>query len=237
VNPGALERCLDELWILRREWHEQLARPILQREIASREIRLKDRRIRLLFQILQELVLAREQLASSNAHQRDGCVVAVTSVAKDVAITAVDREDDRRFLHALEMLKRVAQFGRPLEIQRLGGELHALANTPRDLLRASLENYQHLVDHRAILALRLRENTRRLTALDVIIEARPLRHLPRHVEITRAHGEDPLHDVECAAHRTDIGIWTEVPAPVVDQMPSHPHTRERLSHRDLDVRV
>src|SRR6185312_7407914 len=113
--------------------------------------------------------------------------------------------------------------GGALEVERLRRELHPLTHAARDLLRVALEEDEHLVDHRAILALRLRENARRLASLDEVVEARPLRHLLRHVEVARADREDALHHIERSAHRADVGVRSEVAAAVVDEVACHPY--------------
>ena len=94
-------------------------------------------------------MLARQQLAAANAHQRDRRIVAVARVADDVAVAAVDRQHDRRFVHRLEMPERVAQLGRALEVERGRRVVHALAHASRHFVRTPLEKDEHLVDHRA----------------------------------------------------------------------------------------
>src|SRR5206468_4253962 len=78
---------------------------------------------------------------------------------------------------------------------------------------------------------------RRLAPTNVIVETRTLGHVLRHVVVARADGEYPLDDVERASHRADIGVWSEVPATVVDQPSRDVYARERLVDGDLDVRV
>src|SRR5512135_2519262 len=77
VNLGALERRLDQLAVFRLERNQQLTRAILERQVASRQIRLKDRGISLFLEILEKLMLAGEELAATNSHERHDRVVAV----------------------------------------------------------------------------------------------------------------------------------------------------------------
>ena len=95
-------------------------------------------------------MLARQQLAAANAHQRDRRVVAVARVADDVAIAALDR-------HARPPALPSARDGRSASRSSAArskssdsdAELHALAHAPHHFVRAPVEKDEHLVDHRA----------------------------------------------------------------------------------------
>src|SRR5204863_2643260 len=115
--------------------------------------------------------------------------------------------------------------------------LHFFLNTADNFVRTPRQEEYDLVDHRPIVLLRLRENARRLAALDVVVEARALRHLRRHVVIAAAHGEDLFHDVERAPHCTDVSVGAKVAGPIVFQTSRYKDSRERLLDRDFDVRI
>ncbi len=232
-----LERYLDELAFVGVERDEELRRAVVEPQIAAREVQLEGRRVGFPFDVLEKLLFAREQLAAADSHQRDRRVVAVTRIAQHVTVAAVDRQHDRRLGHRLEVVKRVAQLGGPFEVERRRCFVHPPPDPAGDFIRPPLEEDQHLVDHRRVLGLRLCQDARRLAAMDVVVEAWPLRHLLRHVVVARAHREQTLHDIERAAHRADVRVRAEVLAPVVDQPARDQHARERLGDRDLDVRV
>ncbi len=235
VRP--LERALERLAILEVERYEELGGALSARQIGAREIRRENARIVFLLEVLDEVVLAREQLPAANAHDRDAGLVAVAGIAHHVAIASLDLDHHRRLLQTLEMAEHVAQLGGPLEIESGRRILHPLAHPTRDLIGAAIEKEEHLIDHRAVLDLRLREDARRLAPLDRVVEARALGHLVRHVVVARPHGEDALDDVERASHGTDVGVRTEVARPVVEQPARHEDARERLLNGHLDVRI
>ncbi len=182
-------------------------------------------------------MVASQQLAPAYPEDRDRCVVAVAGVPDDIAVTPLDLEHDRRLLQPLQSRQHIAQLGGALEVESFGGIHHALPNRANDVAAAALEKLDDLVDHDPVVFSRLRQDARRLAPLDVVVQARPLRHLPRHVVATRAHGEELLDDVERAAHGADIGIGSEVARSIRLEAPGDDDPRKRLLNGHLDVRV
>ncbi len=135
------------------------------------------------------------------------------------------------------MSQRIAKLTCALVIERARRGLHLLFDVLHHLIRSALEKQHHLIDHRSVLHLTLRENARRLAAMDVIIETRSLGHLARHVVVARAHCEDSLHDIERAPHRSDVGVRSEVSSAVIQKSARDINTRKRFLNCDLDVRI
>ncbi len=182
-------------------------------------------------------MVAREQLPAANAQDRDTRVVTVARVPDNVSIATFHLEHDRRLFHPLEMPQCITQLRRALEVEARRRDLHSIAHAADHLVGATIEKQQHLVDHLTIVVLRLCQDARRLTSPDVIVQARALWHLTRHVVVARPHGEDALHDVQRTTHLPDVGVRPEVFRAVVNETPRHEDPRERLLYRDLDVRV
>jgi hypothetical protein len=182
-------------------------------------------------------VVAGEQLAAADAHHRDARVVAVARVADHVAVAALELEHHRRLLHALEVAEGVAKLARALEIEPLGGLLHARRDAAHHLVGLAVEEDGDLVDHRPVVVERLVADARGLAALDREVEAGALGHLARHVVVARPHREDALDDVQRLAHPPDVGVRTEVARPVALEAARDEHARVGLLDGDLDVRV
>ena len=123
-------------------------------------------------------MLARQQAAAANAHQRHHRVVAVSRIPEHVAIAALDVEHDGGLFHLLEMVERIAQLRGALEVERLarraafararGGRLPRVRPSRKTSTSSIIARYSPW---------RLREDARRLASLDEIVEAGPLRHL------------------------------------------------------------
>jgi len=233
----ALGRLLEELAVLEVEGDEQLARPGRGLEVRADEVCGEHVAVGRLLDALEEPVLARDELALPDAEQRDRRVVAVARVADHVAVAPLHLEHHGGLLEALQPHHRVAQLRRALEVERLGRLHHPLLDAAQHLVGAPVEERDDLVDHRAVVGLRLEPDAGGLAAADVVVEAGALRHLARHVVLAGPDREDPLHDVERAAHRRDVGVRPEVAATVAAQLTRHEDSRIRLLHRDLDVRV
>jgi hypothetical protein len=178
-----------------------------------------------------------EKLSGANSKKRNACIVTIARVTDHVAIASLHFEDNRWLLHSLDVLKRITQLGGPLEVERFRREIHSLPYSFHHFLRLSVEEEKNLLDHRPIVLLALRENAGGLAALDEVVEARTLGHLARHVVIARAHREDPLHNIQRAPHRADVGIRPEIPRAVVLKLAGHVDARERLLNSDLYVRI
>src|SRR5439155_10815613 len=129
------ERLFDQIAIGEIERRVELFCALVQLEVAPREVRGENRAVSFLREVVEQLMLAREQPSRANSHQHDARVVSVSCVAQNVAIAAFDLLDNRRLFHALEMRKRVAQLGGALEVERFRRQLHALAYATPDFGR------------------------------------------------------------------------------------------------------
>ena len=134
-------------------------------------------------------------------------------------------------------MQHVAQFRGSFKVELLRRQLHSFPDSTHNFVRSSRKEKNDLVYHRAIVLLRLGQDARRLATLDVVIEAGTLWHLRRHVVIAATHREDLFHHVQCASHRSHIGVWPEIAGAVVFQTSCHEHAWKRLLHRDLDVGI
>src|SRR2546423_8674818 len=105
MNLRPTQRLLDEVSILQLERDEQLLRAFLPETVRTGEKRLEHLRIRLVFDVGEELMIAREHLAAPYPQPCHTGVVAVAREAEHVAVPSLHLEDDRRLLHALEMLQ------------------------------------------------------------------------------------------------------------------------------------
>ena len=155
MKPGAVEGFLDDLSVFQIERHEQLARALGRDAIRTDEKRLQHGGVRFVVDVLEELVIAREQLPTANAQPRHAGIGAVTCVADHVAVAALELHHDRRLFQSFEVLKHVAHLCRALEIERFRRELDSLLHPPDYLISAAVEKEDHFVDHRAIFRLRL----------------------------------------------------------------------------------
>src|SRR4051812_18514454 len=98
MNLRFIERLLEQLALLGIEWHQQLARALSRQPIGSGEKCRQHCRVRLVLDVLEELMLAREELAGTDTHPRNAGIVAVARKADHIAIAAFDLEHDGRFL-------------------------------------------------------------------------------------------------------------------------------------------
>ena len=228
---------LDQLAIRKIERQQNLPRLLLHPDITASEKHRHDVRVLLTVDVGQESLFAGEQLSAPNAQHGDAGVVAIARVTDDVTVSALDFQDDRRLFHRLQMVQHVAELSGSLEVELFRCQVHSLPHSAHDFVGSAGKEQHYFVDHRAVVMLRLGENAGRLTAFDVVIEARSLGHLCRHVVVAASHGEDLLHHIERAPHRADIGVGTEITGPIVFQPPRHENPRKRLLNRDLDVGI
>jgi hypothetical protein len=213
-HPRAGERLLERRPVVEVERHEQLVGALLgAAQVAAGEEGGEHVGSSSPVDVLEEPVVAGEQLAAADAHHRDARVVAVARVADHVAVAALELEHHRRLLHALEVAEGVAKLARALEIEPLGGLLHARRDAAHHLVGLAVEEDGDLVDHRPVVLERLVADARGLAALDREVEAGALGHLARHVVVARPHREDALDDVQRLAHPPDVGVRTEVARP------------------------
>jgi len=117
VNLRSVERLLDNLPLFELQGNQELARTLLCDAIRADEKRLQHSAVGFVVDVLEELMVAREQLPVADAHPRDARIRAVASVSHDVAVAALDLHHDGRLFQSLEMLQNVSQLGGTLEIQ------------------------------------------------------------------------------------------------------------------------
>ena len=209
-----------------------------ERDVRAREIRGEHRIVALVLDVLDELVLARQQLSRSNAQHRDHGILAIARVAEHVAIAALHLHHHRRLLELLQVQRahRAARAARSKSMFCAASSMRWRTRRVTSAVRPSRYSTTSSIMLRYSTC-DLQQDARRLAPADVVVETGALRHLLRHVVVARAHGEDPLDHVERAPHRADVGVRAEVAAAVVHQPPRDVHARERLVDRDLDVRI
>ncbi len=237
LDPALWKSLLDELAVREIEGEKELPRLLLHPDVAPRQEDGQDIGVVFAIDVRQKALLSRKQFAATNSKHRYACIVAIAGVPDHIAVSPLHLQNDGRLLHLLEMVQHVAQFRGALEVELLGREIHPLLDPSHYFVGTSRKKEDYFVDHRAILVLRLRQDAGRFATLDVVVEARALRHLRRHVVVAAPDGEDSLHYVERPAHRSHVCIWAEVAGTVVLQPARDEYPRERLLDRHLDVGI
>ena len=215
TDPRSIERRFQRFPVLEVEWHKEIGCPGFRDPIPLGETGTEHRTVLFVFSMLYEAVVARQQFPASDTHDDDTRVLGVACVPHDIAITAFDFEDHRWLFHLLEMAQGVAKFPGALEVEALRCVEHPLPHVSYDIAGPPFEEPHDLVDHRPIVFGGLKAHTRRLAALDEVIETGSFRRLLRQVVVTGPDAEDPLDHIQRATHRTYIRVWTEVPGAIV----------------------
>src|SRR5690242_13848654 len=126
VDLRAIQGLLDHFPLVELDRHEQLPRAFLSNAIRADQKRLQHVGILFFIDILEELVIAREQLPGTNAQPGYARIGPISRVSQHIAVAALDLHDHGRLLQSLEMLENVSQLRRSLEIEGLRGKLDPL---------------------------------------------------------------------------------------------------------------
>ena len=137
---------------------------------------------------------------------------------------------------SLDRPELVPEPGGPLELPRLGGPLHLVAQVPDHGLRAALHEQHHLVDDLAVLLPARRAYAGGHTAVDEMLKARP-RVVTANLPCARAVGEQLLEQRHGLADGAGAGVWAEVTRAVVGYASGNVDLRKVLVEADLEVGV
>ena len=198
-NLGSVERSLERLTIVELEWDQQVGGARLSGAIPLREAGAEDGAILFVLCMLDEAVVASEQLTTADTQDHNTGIFAVARVANHITVAALDLEHNRRLLHLLEMTQRIAEFSCALKIETLRCVRHAIPHMTHDVAGAPVKKPHNLIDHRAVIVRGLISNARGLAALNEVIEARALWRFTREIIVTRTHGENALDHIQRAA--------------------------------------
>ena len=131
----------------------------------------------------------------------------------------------------------VAGARRLLELVPLRGLPHALLEIALDLVRASLEERDHVEDHGAVLLARDQAHARGSAAADVVIEARHARAPARRRPLAGPVGEDLVERLERRPHLLRGRIRPEVAHVAAVPLAREEHARVLVGERHRDVRI
>ena len=220
-----------------RERQQHLARPNLERQVAPHQKCRQDRSFRLVLGVLEEPVVARDQLAVANAEDDPAHIISVPRDAHRVRVATAHELDRLRLLQLVEPLQGVTQLRRPLEVALVRRLLHALAQPDPYVHGLPFEEHDHVVDHPLVVRRALQGDARRAAALDVVVETRPVRGLARQIPVAGAHREDAADDLQGLPQRGHVGVRPEVTGTGNRDPTGDEHARERLGQRHRDAGV
>ena len=134
----------------------------------------------------------------------------------DVGVRAVAEHHGLALHRPAQRAEVVAQPGGPLELQLLGGGLHAPFQLAHQPVGAAGEELAEVVDDVAVLVRGDPADARRGALVDVAEQAGPpdLAVPAEHPGAARAGGEDPQQEVERLADGPGVGVRTEVAHPL-----------------------
>ena len=188
---------------------------------------------RLIALVLQKEVVTANQPALAHKENLHARACHILRKAKDVHIAAVVRHGLLRLVEAHHCLQLVAQACSLLEgiiIRRL---LHPLLQVALQLRRASVQHHAHRANHLLILRTAHITGAGRKTALDMVVEARPVGiHLTAGTQ--RKHAAQKLHR---RMHRSGVGIGAVILRPVTALAARHEQPRKFLVHRHLKIGI
>ena len=169
---------------------------LFEREVIAHEKRAQHVALRSVFDVLQEAVLARDELAVANAEDDTDRVVAIARQADRVSVAASDDFHGLRLLELVQPLQGIAQLRCPFVILRVARFLHPLAQPGSDVERLPRKKQQHIVDHAPVVFDALIADARRLATLDMKVEAGPIWSFFRQVPGAGPHRENAADDLQ-----------------------------------------
>src|ERR1700694_5311634 len=107
MDPAVGQRLLDKLSSGKIKWQQQVASFFLHPHIAAGEEDCHYVRVFLSFDVLEEPLLAGEQLAAPDSENGHAGIISVACIPDHVSIAALDLENDGRLLHLFEVMKHV----------------------------------------------------------------------------------------------------------------------------------
>ena len=223
--------------VLRRKWQQHPARAHLEGQIAAHQEGGQNRTLRFVLRVLEEPVVARNELAGAHPEDHAAYVIAVSSDAHGVRVAPRHQLDRLRLLQLIEPLQRIPHLCGALEIELARRLLHTVAQPGAHIHSLALQEHDHVVDHAPVVGLTLQADAGRATPLDVVVEAGARGSVGRQVPVTGAHGEDAADDLQRLAQRRHVRVGPEIAGSGDRHAARHQHPREGLreGHRDSGI--
>ena len=183
--------------------------------------------------ILQKEIIPTDELTL--AHKKDLQTIArhILRKADNIHIAAVIGDRLLRFVKPLHRLQLVAQARRLLKGIVLRCSLHALLQITLQLRSASIQHHADGLNHLPIFVLAHITGTGRQAALDMVVQAGPIRiHFA-----TGAQGEHAAQQLHRGVHGTGIGIGTVIFGPIPQQAARHIQPWKILLQRHLQIGI
>ncbi len=160
--------------------------------------------------MLEEAVLPGNHPAAAHPQNDSAGVVTVAGEADRVRVAAPDQLDGLGLLQLFQPADGVPQLRGSFEVEPGARLLHPLPQALPHIDGLALQEQQHVVDHPAVVLLRLVAHARRPAALDVVVEARPVGVVLRQGVVTGSNGKNAADDLEGIAESVDVGIGPKV---------------------------
>ena len=171
------------LEIRRRERQQRFPGAVREGQVVPHQECAQDRLVHFLGQIVEKALLASHDPSLPHSQHHAHCIVAVPGEADDVGVPPAHLFHDLRPLQLVQPLERVPDVRGALEFQPAGGLVHALAQPSADLDRLALQKRHHVIDHAPVVFLRLIRHARGQAAMDVVVQAGPVRRVLRKVVV------------------------------------------------------
>ena len=232
------QRLEHQLPLVELEPHHQPARQLALVQVVLGEDRLEHRPLVEPVGMLQQARLLADHAAAAQQQRRDGGAPRVPRHPQDVGVAPAPHHHLLRHPELLQQADLVAAVGGALELASRGRLRHLPLEALEQLLIASGQEHEQPVHQRAV-AVRFDVGAavaRPHTALDVVVEARPVGALVVLEVPAGAHREDAPDLAQRAPQQFDVGEGTEVARPVGAHLAGDREPRERLLHAHAHVR-
>ena len=183
--------------------------------------------------------VAPDQLAVADDEELHGRLIVLPRHPNQIEFGVRERCHLLALHRPLDGADLVAQSGGPLVVDSFRRCGHLLLQCLHHCLLATFQKQHHLLDVRAVGSAGDSGDARTLAALDMEQEAWPLEGPDAVLDVDRAGAEreQPTHQVHRFVDARRGGVWSEVAAPVVDELARPFDPRKVIGHGDFDVRV
>ena len=212
-------------------WQQHLARNERRPVVILLQERLQDRGITFLLTALQQEVLPANHLAGPDKEDLHHHAQFRARHANGILIPGT-RDDILLLGHLAYSQQLIAQPAGQLKMIRLRRSLHAELQLPLHIFRASLQEQQHRMDHRIVVAFFHLACAGCQAPPDMIFEAWPFLQV-----LTGPQRKQPPQELQAFMHRCHIRIRTKVTCSVLEHPPRDEYPREILLHRHLHIRI
>src|SRR5881397_1737168 len=141
-------------------------------------------------------MLARDEPTIANAEDDADSVVAIAGETDRIGVTTPDDFHRLRLLELIQPFERVPQLRRALIVLHVARLLHPLTQPGAHLERLPRQKQKDVVDHAPVVLDGLIADAGRLAAIDVIVEARPVRSFFGQVPGAGPHRENATDDLQ-----------------------------------------